>query len=79
MTVPTLDPSTPLGYAELLIRNRIHRARTRVISGPSDLGASAVEWVIISALVIGVCVAVSAALKTKLTDQVGKLNVGDQT
>jgi hypothetical protein len=79
MTVPTLDPSSPFGYAELLIRSRIHRARTRLIRGPRDLGASAVEWVIISALVIGVCVAVSAALKTKLTGQVAKLNVGDQT
>jgi Flp pilus assembly pilin Flp len=79
MTVPTLDPSTPFGYAELLVRNRIHRVRARVIRGPRDLGASAVEWVIISALVIGVCVAVSAALKTKLTTQVNNLNVGDQT
>lgn len=61
-----LNPSTPTGYAELLLRGRIDRARSRVIDSPRDLGASTVEWVIISALVVGIAVAVGAALKTKL-------------
>ena len=72
-----LNPGTPLGYAELLIRTRIGVARNRVISGPRDAGASVVEWVIISALVIGIAVAVSAALKTKLQASVTKLNTDD--
>jgi hypothetical protein len=76
-SAPIMNPSTPLGYAEMLIRSRIDRARNRMIQGPNDLGASVVEWVIISALVIGIAVAVSAALKDKLTQEVGTLNVGD--
>jgi hypothetical protein len=70
-----LNPGTSLGYVELLIRNRVGQARNRVISGPRDRGASVVEWVIISALVIGVAVAVAAALTTKLTGAVDNLNV----
>jgi hypothetical protein len=66
-----LNPFTPAGYAELLIRGRIDRARSRMIDGPRDLGASVVEWVIISALVVGIAVAVGGVLKTKLTDKAG--------
>lgn len=78
-TAPILNPATPLGYTELLIRSRIDRARRRIISGPSDLGASVVEWVIISALVVGIAVAVGTALKGKLTTEVNNLNVTDQS
>jgi len=70
-----LNPSTPLGYAELLIRNRVHRARSRSFERPRDVGASVVEWVVISALVIGVAVAVATALTTKLRNTVTNLDV----
>ena len=52
MSGPLLNPSTPLGFLELLVRGRIDRARNRTIDDPRDLGASVVEWVIISALVV---------------------------
>ena len=70
-----LNPATPLGHVELLVRGRIDRARARVIRGPRDLGASAVEWVVISALVVGIAVAVGTTLKTKLTTEVNNLDV----
>jgi hypothetical protein len=79
MSGPLLNPSTPLGFLELLVRGRIDRARIRTIDDPRDLGASVVEWVIISALVVGIAVAVGTALRGKLTDEVNNLNVGDQT
>lgn len=70
-----LSPTTPLGYAELLIRSRIDRARSRVIVGPRDLGASVLEWVIISALVLGITLAVGATLRTKLTDKANTIQL----
>lgn len=48
------------------------RARmARVRSGASERGASAVEWVVISMIVVGICVAVGVILSTALT---GKAN-----
>ena len=70
-----LNPATPLGYAELLIRTRIGLARRRFIGGPRDRGASVVEWVVISALVIGIAIAVAAILTTKLSDAANNLDV----
>jgi hypothetical protein len=70
-----LSPASPLGYAELLVRNRIGQARQRVINGPRDRGASVVEWVIISAIVVGIAVAIGTALSSKLTSAVDNLDV----
>ena len=61
-----LDPSSPVGYAELLIRGRIDRARSRTVDTARDRGASVVEWVIISALLVAIAVAVGALLMNKL-------------
>jgi len=49
----------------VLLVGRIERARR------SERGASAVEWVLISALLIGVAIAVGAIIMSKL---VGKAN-----
>jgi Flp pilus assembly protein TadG len=51
----------------VLIGARIDRARS------SEQGASAVEWVIISALLIGVALAVGAIILAKLTGKAEKL------
>ncbi len=77
--VTRLNPATPLGYLELLVRGRIDQARGREIHGVRDLGASVVEWVVISAVVIGIAAAVGKALSTKLTDEVGTLDVSGNT
>jgi Flp pilus assembly pilin Flp len=43
----------------------------RVRSGASERGASAVEWVVISMIVVGICIAVGVILSTALS---GKAN-----
>lgn len=61
------SPATPLGFLEMVLRDRLHRARTA-----EDRGASAVEWVVISAIVVTIVIAVGAillrALQTKSQD-----------
>ena len=41
----------------------------------SETGASAVEWVVITALLIGVAIAVGAIVMTKLTGKANELNL----
>jgi hypothetical protein len=61
-----LNPATPAGYAELLMRTRIDRALARPTGSARELGASAIEWVIISALLVGIAVAVGTVLLEKV-------------
>ncbi|MEU0093636.1 hypothetical protein [Kribbella sp. NPDC006257] len=53
----------------VLVEGRIQRARR------SEGGASAVEWVLISALLIGVAIAVGAIILKKLTDKANNINL----
>lgn len=59
-----VNPLNPLGFCLLMLEGRLVKARR-------DDGASAVEWVIIAAIVVGICIAVAAILRTAL---VGKAN-----
>ena len=59
-----VNPLNPLGFVLLVLEGRLERARR-------EDGASAVEWVIIAAIVVGICIAVAAILRTAL---VGKAN-----
>ncbi len=59
-----VNPLNPLGFCLLMLESRLGRTRR-------EDGASAVEWVIIAAIVVGICIAVAAILKTAL---VGKAN-----
>lgn len=79
-----LNPATPAGYTELLIRGRIDRAlarsrEARSTGTVSDQGASVVEWVIISALLVAIAVAVGAVLLQKLTDKANSINLDSGT
>lgn len=60
-----INPASPLGFLFTVLNVRLDRAR-------SERGASAVEWVIISAIVVGICIAVAgllgAALRGKATE-----------
>ncbi|HEU5355348.1 MAG TPA: hypothetical protein VFU65_12845 [Actinocrinis sp.] len=56
-----------LQYALVSLKARMARVR----SGETERGASAVEWVVISMIVVGICVAVGIILSTALT---GKAN-----
>ena len=55
-----VNPLTPLGFCVLMLESRLARTRR-------EDGASAVEWVIIAAIVVGICIAVAAILRNALT------------
>ena len=59
-----MNPLTPIGFCVLMLESRLARTRR-------DDGASAVEWVIIAAIVVGICIAVAGILRNAL---VGKAN-----
>ncbi len=56
-------------FLKVMLGARIDRARA------SERGASAVEWVLISALLIGVAIAVGAIIMTKLTGKAKDLDL----
>lgn len=70
-----LSPATPAGVAELLLRTFMHtwingaRARSRAASSHREAGASVVEWVVISAVVVLIAVAVGGILMTTITNK----------
>lgn len=55
---------------KVLVEGRLQRARR------SEAGASAVEWVLISALLIGIAIAVGAIILNKLTSKADHLDLG---
>ena len=59
-----INPLTPIGFCVLMLESRLTRTRR-------EDGASAVEWVIIAAIVVGICIAVAGILRSALT---GKAN-----
>ncbi len=59
-----MNPLTPIGFCVLMLESRLARTRR-------EDGASAVEWVIIAAIVVGICIAVAQILRSAL---VGKAN-----
>jgi Flp pilus assembly pilin Flp len=64
-----LNPASPIGFLLLMLDSRRLKAR-------NERGASAVEWVIIAAIVVGICIGVAAILRSALT---GKANdIGNQ-
>jgi Flp pilus assembly pilin Flp len=64
-----LNPASPIGFLLLMLDSRRLNAR-------NERGASAVEWVIIAAIVVGICIGVAAILRSALT---GKANdIGNQ-
>jgi Flp pilus assembly pilin Flp len=59
-----MNPLAPIGFCVLMLEGRLARTRR-------EEGASAVEWVIIAAIVVGICIAVAGILRNAL---VGKAN-----
>lgn len=55
-----LNPASPLGFLLTVLDVRMRRAR-------SERGASAVEWVIISAIVVAICILIAGILKSALS------------
>ena len=61
-----VSPLSPLGFTLLVLEGRLARARR-------EDGASAVEWVIIAAIVVAICIAVAGILKSALTGKATKI------
>jgi len=64
----------PLSYSEAQVRLRIAKAQGMAQDG--DRGASAIEWVIISALLIAIVLAVGGIILQKLTTAANELELG---
>ena len=61
-----LSPTTPIGFLLLVLGARGEQRR-------DERGASAVEWIIIAAIVVGVCGAIAAILVPALTGEAGEI------
>ena len=71
-----LNPGTPAGFAELLIRDRIGRLNRRAADSPRDRGASLVEWVIITAILATLALAVGAIIIARITAKANTIKLG---
>lgn len=56
-------------YLRILLAGHLDKAR-------SERGASAVEWVVITGLVIGICIAVGAILMATISDGADQIDLG---
>lgn len=61
-----INPGSPIGFLLSLLTSRVDRAR-------GERGASAVEWVIIAAIVVGICIAIAAILRAALVGEAGDI------
>jgi len=64
----------PLNYSETQVRRQVAKVQGLALDG--DRGTSAIEWVIISALLIGIVAVVGGIILTKLTTAANDLKVG---
>ena len=67
-----LDLTTPSGFLYLELRRRFDRARAT-----PELGASAIEWVIITAVLVAIAVAVGAVIYNIVTSKANSINIPD--
>ncbi|GAA3528675.1 hypothetical protein GCM10022234_27460 [Aeromicrobium panaciterrae] len=61
-----INPGSPIGFLMALLHSRVDRTR-------DERGASAVEWVIIAAIVVGICLAVAVILRAALVGEAGDI------
>ncbi|GAB3910589.1 MULTISPECIES: hypothetical protein [Microbispora] len=64
MRLPTMPPQLTL----LLLRAQARLQRLR-----EDRGASTLEWVVITTLIIGIAIAAAAVMKDKVTEWLAKI------
>ncbi len=65
-----------LRYALLLIPYVQARAAEAKRNGRNELGASALEWAIISAIVVGLAIAISIAISRVVSSRTDEINEG---
>jgi Flp pilus assembly pilin Flp len=63
-----LNSNQPLSALLLLLRGRLQHAQR------SERGASAVEWVVIAAIVVGICIAVGLVIQNALEGKAGDIS-----
>ncbi|MDP9820655.1 hypothetical protein [Nocardioides massiliensis] len=63
----SFSPTHPVGF--LMMLAAVHHDRAR----RAERGASAVEWVIIAAIVAAIAIAIGAVLRGALTDKAGQI------
>lgn len=61
------NSTSPLGYLLLLLD--VHKTR----AAKAERGASAVEWVIIAAIVVGICIVIAGILRSALSDEANEI------
>lgn len=64
---------TELRYALLFITYVRARAAEARRAGRSELGASALEWAIISAIVVGLAVVITAVIQNVVNEKAGEI------
>jgi Flp pilus assembly pilin Flp len=65
------SPSTPVGWLLLDVRARYERVR----SGDLERGATALEWVIISAVLAALAIGVGTVIYNKVTEKSNQLDI----
>lgn len=68
-------PWTPFGVVEIEVRRRIARAQR--LNDEGDRGASAIEWVIITGVLVVLAVAVGATLYDRITKEANSITIPD--
>jgi hypothetical protein len=66
------DLTTPWGFLAFELRRRIDRARST-----EDLGASAIEWVIITGVLVALAAAVGLIIYNMVRDQANNIDIPD--
>lgn len=61
--------TTEMAYFRALLHTHLTKART-------ERGASAIEWVVITALLVGIALALAAVLRGKILDKANSINLG---
>lgn len=67
-------PWTPVGVVELEVRRRIARAE---LAGDRDRGASVIEWVIITGILVALAVAVGLVIYDRITSEANSITIPD--
>ncbi|MEV4256004.1 hypothetical protein AB0J52_22835 [Spirillospora sp. NPDC049652] len=67
---PLNDPMVV--YLRVLLSDRLHRLRS-ADEDERTLGASAIEWAIITAILVGVAVAIGAVVKGRIDKEVANI------
>lgn len=68
----SFSPLTPWGFLAMELRRRYARARAS-----DDMGASAIEWVIITGILVAIAVAIGAVIYQRITAEANSITIPD--